>query len=205
MKSTIQLALQQSNPDMGWLSQAELIPGFLAALKDTLYEQAETLLLTYCIVRLLATALQGASGLSLGAFRKFTMENLCLVISNLQTMENITVLNLSHLELLDKTWLQKILRITPVLQSLYLMETPRISIASVLSLLHDGSFRVASLYHSDLFRLPPPYLENDQISNLHLYSLQGRRLEVLLFKCFGSVRKFRKVKAKRVDSWIGVQ
>ena len=149
MDITIKMALREHYLDMGLLLQAELVPGFLDSLSTMLYEQADTLVPTRCTLHLLTKAVQGVSGFSLGPFCNFGLEDLCIVISGL---EKITALNLSNIGYLDKAGLRKVLQITPVLQNLYIMENPRLPLASVLSLLHNRFFDIENLYHSGLFR-----------------------------------------------------
>ena len=48
MNMTIKMALKKHDPDMGLLLHAELVPSFLDSLKNTLYEQADTLVPTRC-------------------------------------------------------------------------------------------------------------------------------------------------------------
>ena len=90
---------------------------------------------------------------SLGVFRKFGSQDLLALISDLRRNKKKRTLNLSNSSTIDAAGLRKILQITPELQNLYLMNTPSLSIRSVLSLPRESSLSIAELYHPDLFRL----------------------------------------------------
>ncbi len=163
MDTLLQTSLAQPDSDTALLSEAELLHDYLLELRKKLYEKADNLDSTPRNIQLLAQAFEGVSDFSLGVFRKFGSQDLLALISDLQRNKKMRTLNLSNSSTIDEVGLRNILQITPELRTLYLMNTPSISIWSVLSLLRENNLTIAELYHTDLFRLYLQLRKDDEL------------------------------------------
>ncbi|KAF7872291.1 hypothetical protein EAF04_003215 [Stromatinia cepivora] len=104
---------------------------------------------------LLAKALENKSQIDLSPFYDLTSKRVLLVLERAMIPENgrhVTSLNLSGNKLIDGTVLSKILNAFPNLQTLYLLDTPRIPLARKMQLLQGT--KVSEYHDSELYSMP---------------------------------------------------
>lgn len=160
MDTLVREMLKQSEPDLALLSEAELLSDFTAKLRLKLDEYADELKSSSASLQIVRKVLKQSPGFNLGLLHKFGIEDLCKLISELQSEQKVTLLNISSSPVINEGGLRKILQITPDLKKLYLMETPNLPIHSVLAQLQSCSVTLEDLYHSDLFLRPLKSLES---------------------------------------------
>ena len=115
--------------------------------KEMLYNRAEDLRPSSERLRLLLTTLRDEAYVDLSPFHSFTCEDISLLVSQLQDHGQMRRLNLSNMPNLTNEGLSRILSSSKkqVLQALYLMENPQISLKTLCTLRYAGD-----IFHSEL-------------------------------------------------------
>ncbi|KAL8708997.1 MAG: hypothetical protein Q9220_006206 [cf. Caloplaca sp. 1 TL-2023] len=167
MDSFLRCVPNPSADDMALLAEAELLPGFHAALKAKLYHEASHLEASEDMSTLLSKALSKDVVADLSPFTTLTANHLATIIANLQQYSSMTSLNLSNRPDLTEADLLTILAADHICKTLILLSCPQIC----------ADFLVANLgrydlFHHDLLRQP---LKEDPGPFLHDPTYQPRK------------------------------
>ena len=156
MNTMIEAALGQSETDlMLWMPEAELLTDFGPSLRRKLYEDPTVLKTSQAGLYLLCRALEGELNVDLSAPLKIlSIKDISLVISKLRQHGNIRSVVLSNLPELREEDLHEAFQGERCLRALYLIETPHISINSIVSFANSYLAGLQDLYHTELLRRP---------------------------------------------------
>ena len=181
MDQFLDLLLDPSEQDVHTLmAEIEHLNDFVPNLRRRLYHQAPTLEPPAANIDLLQKALEGVTTVDLSLFKLWSAEHLSAVLSQLRTgVDGVKVLNMSNMPDLTEAELAAIMKLedgkaTPLLNTIIILETPKISLDFVTK--HFGKYDV---YHSELFRRalylpyqsrygapPPPALQFNAPDNM---------------------------------------
>ena len=114
-----------------------------------MYQRAGFLTPSPMLARLLLKVLEGEQILDLAPFAHLGATFLASVFLELQGSLPTTTMNLSNSEINEEE-LTDILSACPNLKTLYLLETPNLSVGPVLAAIERLHLRIRDLYHTDI-------------------------------------------------------
>ncbi len=138
----------QPEDDLAWIPDAELVQEFLPALRLRLYQTPHSSV-PAVTCRLLCRALQGQSHVDLSPFTSLSPKEIVKVVTEVRRNKDLISLDLSNLDIAEDT-LKEILEMSPCIQQLYIMNSPKLTIESATLPVRAPDIR--DVYHADIFK-----------------------------------------------------
>ena len=140
---------EPSSGEPSVLEEATLVASFVPRLRAVMYQRAGSLTPSPMVAQLLLKVLEGERILDLVPFAHLGATFLAGILTEVQGPLPTTTMNLSNSEINEEE-LTEILSACPNLKTLYLLETPNLSVEPVLAAIKKLHLRVHDLYHTHI-------------------------------------------------------
>lgn len=153
---TIASIVKDGDLDPSTIAEAQKLSDFTPRLRNKLKSLAEAgeLPSSPAMARILEAAFADEVTVDLSPFRTLAAEQIVEAATKLLQTKAIQSLDLSHLHQLSNSDLSKILSVKSHLETLYLLETPQITLPTLTTILNNPSPPLKTIHHTTLLRNP---------------------------------------------------